>query len=52
MLSPELPTTAKYEEEMKRRFKEEPANCKLLIVVGKLLVGLDAPTCSYIYLDK
>ncbi|WP_165174805.1 type I restriction endonuclease subunit R [Desulfovibrio sp. ZJ369] len=52
VLSPALPTTARYEEEMKRRFREEPANCRLLIVVGKLLVGFDAPTCSYIYLDK
>lgn len=52
VLSAGLPTTAKYEEEMKRRFREEPANCRLLIVVGKLLVGFDAPTCSYIYLDK
>ena len=37
---------------MKRRFIEEPARCKLLIVVSKLLVGFDAPSCSYIYLDK
>lgn len=52
VLSPELSTTAEYEKEMKRRFQKEPANCKLLIVVSKLLVGFDAPTCSYIYLDK
>lgn len=45
-------TTAQYEEEMKRRFQKEPANCKLLIVVSKLLTGFDAPTCSYIYLDN
>lgn len=45
-------TTAKYEEEMKRRFIEEPANCKLLIVVSKLLTGFDAPSCTYIYLDN
>jgi type I restriction enzyme R subunit len=45
-------STGKYEEEMKRRFKEEPANCKLLIVVSKLLTGFDAPSCSYIYLDN
>jgi len=47
-----FPSTAKYEEEMKRRFKEEPANCKLLILVSKLLTGFDAPSCSYIYLDN
>jgi len=45
-------TTAQYEDEIKRRFKDEPANCKLLIVVSKLLTGFDAPSCSYIYLDN
>jgi type I restriction enzyme, R subunit len=41
-----------YEDEIKRRFIEEPANTKLLIVVSKLLTGFDAPSCSYIYLDN
>ncbi|MDP2128316.1 MAG: type I restriction endonuclease subunit R [Pseudohongiella sp.] len=41
-----------YEDEMKRRFIEEPANLKLLIVVSKLLTGFDAPSCTYIYLDN
>jgi type I restriction enzyme, R subunit len=45
-------TTKQYEDEAKRRFIEEPANCKLLIVVSKLLTGFDAPSCSYIYLDN
>jgi type I restriction enzyme R subunit len=45
-------TTEKYETEMKRRFIDEPANLKLLIVVSKLLTGFDAPSCSYIYLDN
>lgn len=45
-------TTKHYEDEMKRRFIEEPANCKLLIVVSKLLTGFDAPSCTYIYLDN
>ncbi len=45
-------TTKQYEDEVKRRFKEEPANLKLLIVVSKLLTGFDAPSCSYIYLDN
>ncbi|MDB4353741.1 hypothetical protein N9Z02_00390, partial [Akkermansiaceae bacterium] len=45
-------STAEYEEEMKRRFIHEPANCKLLIVVSKLLTGFDAPSCTYIYLDN
>ncbi|WP_339065783.1 type I restriction endonuclease subunit R [Teredinibacter turnerae] len=45
-------TTEKYEELIKERFKKEPANCKLLIVVSKLLTGFDAPSCTYIYLDQ
>ena len=47
-----FPTTEKYETEMKRRFIEEPASMKLLIVVSKLLTGFDAPSCTYIYLDN
>ena len=45
-------TTKAYEDETKRRFIQEPANMKLLIVVSKLLTGFDAPSCSYIYLDN
>ena len=45
-------TTKQYEDEAKRRFIEEPASMKLLIVVSKLLTGFDAPSCSYIYLDN
>ena len=45
-------TTKVYEDEVKRRFKDEPANMKLLIVVSKLLTGFDAPSCTYIYLDN
>lgn len=45
-------TTKQYEDEVKRRFKDEPANLKLLIVVSKLLTGFDAPSCTYIYLDN
>ena len=44
--------TKQYEDEIKRRFIDEPANCKLLIVVSKLLTGFDAPSCTYIYLDN
>ncbi|MDP2186405.1 MAG: restriction endonuclease subunit R, partial [Xanthomonadales bacterium] len=44
-------STKQYEDEAKRRFIEEPANLKLLIVVSKLLTGFDAPSCTYIYLD-
>jgi type I restriction enzyme R subunit len=45
-------TTRQYEDETKRRFIEEPANLKLLIVVSKLLTGFDAPSCTYVYLDN
>jgi len=45
-------TTKQYEDEAKRRFIEEPANMKLVIVVSKLLTGFDAPSCTYIYLDN
>lgn len=45
-------TTKDYEDKSKQRFIDEPANCKLLIVVSKLLTGFDAPSCTYIYLDN
>jgi type I restriction enzyme R subunit len=45
-------TTKGYEDKTKKRFIEEPANLKLLIVVSKLLTGFDAPSCTYIYLDN
>ena len=50
VLKPQQSTKA-YEDEAKRRFIQEPANMKLLIVVSKLLTGFDAPSCTYIYLD-
>lgn len=45
-------TTQEYESEVKKKFKEEPANMKLLIVVDKLLTGFDAPSATYLYIDK
>lgn len=45
-------TTSEYESEVKKKFKEEPANMKLLIVVDKLLTGFDAPSATYLYIDK
>ncbi len=45
-------STKHYEDQTKKRFIEEPANLKLLIVVSKLLTGFDAPSCTYIYLDN
>lgn len=44
--------TETYEDKSKQKFKDEPANMKLLIVVSKLLTGFDAPTCTYLYIDK
>jgi type I restriction enzyme, R subunit len=44
--------TETYEEQVKDLFKKQPANMKLLIVVDKLLTGFDAPSCTYLYIDK
>lgn len=41
-----------FELEVKRRFINEPAQMKLLIVVDKLLTGFDAPPATYLYIDK
>ncbi len=49
---PKKTKTETYEDEAKERFKDEPANMKLLIVVDKLLTGFDAPSCTYLYIDK
>jgi len=42
----------KFEQEVKKRFIEQPAQMKLLIVVDKLLTGFDAPPATYLYIDK
>ncbi|WP_338848908.1 HsdR family type I site-specific deoxyribonuclease [Massilia sp. W12] len=44
--------TESYEALAKRRFVKEPGLMKLLIVVDKLLTGFDAPSCTYLYIDK
>jgi type I restriction enzyme R subunit len=44
--------TEEYEEETKTLFIKHPAKMKLLIVVSKLLTGFDAPSCTYLYIDK
>jgi type I restriction enzyme R subunit len=41
-----------FEKFAKKKFKEEPANMQLLIVVDKLLTGFDAVHCTYLYIDK
>ncbi|WRC69492.1 HsdR family type I site-specific deoxyribonuclease [Helicobacter pylori] len=47
-----LNKTKEFEEEVKKRFINEPARMKLLIVVEKLLTGFDAPSLTYLYMDK
>lgn len=49
---PGMIRTEVYEERAKQLFKKEPATMKLLIVVDKLLTGFDAPSCTYLYIDK
>lgn len=44
--------TETYEDKAKEKFRNEPANMKLLVVVSKLLTGFDAPPCTYLYIDK
>ena len=44
--------TETYEDKAKELFKQQPANMKLLVVVDKLLTGFDAPSCTYLYIDK
>ena len=44
--------TERFEQEVKTRFIESPAQMKLLIVVDKLLTGFDAPPATYLYIDK
>lgn len=41
-----------FEKEVKSKFINEPARMKLLIVVDKLLTGFDAPSATYLYIDK
>lgn len=41
-----------FEKAAKKKFVEEPGQMKLLIVVDKLLTGFDAPSATYLYIDK
>ena len=45
-------STEDFESEAKAKFIKEPAKMKLLIVVDKLLTGFDAPSATYLYIDK
>lgn len=41
-----------FEKDVKKRFIKEPGQMRLLIVVDKLLTGFDAPSATYLYIDK
>jgi type I restriction enzyme, R subunit len=41
-----------YEEQMTNKFKDADDEVELLIVVGKLLTGFDAPRCNTLYIAK
>jgi type I restriction enzyme, R subunit len=49
---PGMSRTETYEDRAKELFKDSPATMKLLVVVDKLLTGFDAPSCTYLYIDK
>ena len=44
--------TERFEQEVKKRFIDEPGQMKLLVVVDKLLTGFDAPPATCLYIDK
>ncbi|WP_326547302.1 HsdR family type I site-specific deoxyribonuclease [Mycolicibacterium sp. ND9-15] len=41
-----------FEKDVKHKFVNEPGQMRLLIVVDKLLTGFDAPSATYLYIDK
>jgi type I restriction enzyme R subunit len=41
-----------FEDEVKKKFIDQPGQMRLLIVVDKLLTGFDAPSATYLYIDK
>ncbi len=41
-----------FEKQVKTKFIKEPGQMRLLIVVDKLLTGFDAPSATYLYIDK
>jgi type I restriction enzyme R subunit len=43
---------ALFEKQVKEKFLNEPGQMRLLIVVDKLLTGFDAPSATYLYIDK
>ena len=45
-------TAEQFEAYAKREFIEHPGRMRVLIVVDKLLTGFDAPSATYMYIDK
>lgn len=45
-------TAEQFEAWAKEEFVNHPGDMKLLIVVDKLLTGFDAPSATYLYIDK
>ena len=45
-------TAEQFEAWAKQKFIDHPGDMKLLIVVEKLLTGFDAPSATYLYIDK
>lgn len=41
-----------FERAVKKQFIDSPGQMRLLIVVDKLLTGFDAPSATYLYIDK
>ena len=41
-----------FEKDVKDQFVNDPGQMRLLIVVDKLLTGFDAPSATYLYIDK
>ena len=49
---PHKSETEIYEDIAKDQFINNPSSMRLLVVVDKLLTGFDAPSCTYLYIDK
>ena len=45
-------TSEQFEEWVKDQFVNKPGKMKLLIVCDKLLTGFDAPSATYLYMDR
>lgn len=47
-----MPKVEQFEKDVRDRFVNDPGQMRLLIVVDKLLTGFDAPSATYLYIDK